>query len=504
MPPQSPASDPDADDSIIDITGLFLKLKAVFEKEVPTTRPATPDGPPANSLHYLHDYEPPSLSKFYRDKLALTPKQISWLNRFPLPSNTFLDIEAGREATVRLYLGVLPLLEQQLKLEGSTLAQTVKTLDSRAKSLRYYASTTWYYTPPKTGADTYLAIFRLCESAVRERLGYKRKVGGLFGGALAELEPVFRELLGRRVQALLPPLLALVPAPDHATELLLNEQNPSRWKAELEQLISRLAADAPALLAALAALADRNARNPTLGGLYQEVAKQLAASHREAALGYHLRYLHASQARFGEAKPLAKALHKQLFPLPGQAERFQVLVNELALYKDLPAALAKLPTVYVPPRKKIELDRTAIHAARDQHAGTVELLNEYLRDEPMPATLPAPAKPKTAKEPKAAKAPKAPRSPKPAQAAEPAAPAAGQFAVRLSPTQQALLTLFASHHLALPQAEVEAFAKQHGTLRNQLIDSLNEACYELLDDVLIEESGDGYAIYEAYYQKISR
>lgn len=488
-----------ADDSIIDVTGLFLRLEEAMKKEIADIRAATPASPPPPSFstYTYHDYEPPSLGKFYKEKLALTARQISWLNRFPLPSNTFLDMEAGREATVRLYLAVLPLLEQQLKAEGSTLAQTVKTLDSRAKSLRYYASTTWYYTPPKAGADTYLAIFRLCENAVRGQLGHKRKVGGLFGGSLAELEPTFRELLGRRVQELLPPLLALVPAPDHDTELLLNEQNTSRWKPELEQLMSRLAADTPALLTALAELVARNERNPAIGALYQEAAKRLAATHREAALGYQLRYLHVTQARFAEAKPLAKALHKQLFPRPEQAARFQVLVNELAFYKNLPDALARLPTVYVTPRKKIELDKTAIHAARHQHAGTVELLSEYLRDEPAPTPPPA------AQAAKTPKVPKAPRGAKAAKAPEPAAPAAGQFAGRLSATQQALLALFTSHQLALPQAEVEAFARQHGTLRNQLIDSLNEACYDLLDDVLIEESDDDYAIYEGHYQKIS-
>jgi hypothetical protein len=72
----------------------------------------------------------------------------------------------------------------------------------------------------------------------------------------------------------------------------------------------------------------------------------------------------------------------------------------------------------------------------------------------------------------------------------------------LSATQQALLALFASQALVLPQAQVEAFARQHGALRNQLIDSLNEQCYEHLDDVLIEEDGDTYAIYEPYYQQL--
>ena len=485
-----------ADDSIIDVTNQFGKLPNVTRRDTAEGQAVTIALPGGGSYTYLENYEPPSLAKFYREKLNLTPRQVSWLNRFPLPSNTFLDIEAGREATVRLYLGVLPLLEQQLRAEGSTLAQTVKTLDSRAKSLRYYASTAWYYTPPKTGADTYLAVFRLCENAVRERLGYKRKVGGLFGGALAELEPTFRELLGGRVQALLPPLLALLPPPSSETELLLNEQNPSRWKTELAQLTTQLAADPPALAAALTALAARNARNPALGALYQEATRQLAARHREAALAFHLRYLHAQQARFGEARPLPRALQKQLFPQPEQAARFQVLVNELALYKKLDDTLAKVPTVYVQPRKKIALDMGEVAAARRQHTGTVELLNEYLRDEPAPA-----AAPKATKAPRAAKAPKAPKAAKPTKLT-PAKPAAGQFAVPLTPTQQALLALFAGRALTLPQAEVEAFARQHGSLRNQLLDGLNEACYTLLDDVLVEESGDDYTIYAAYYQRL--
>ena len=494
------------DDSIIDVTGFFLRLKEAMRKEIADIQTLSLAPPRTSTIHHFNDYEPPSLGKLYQNKLALTPKQISWLNRFPLPTNTFLDIEAGREATVRLYLAVLPLLEQQLKAKSSSLAQTVKTLDSRAKSLRYYASSAWYYTPPKTGADTYQAIFRLCENTARLRLGHKRKVGGLFTGSLAELEPAFQEVLGRRVQALLPGLLALLPAPDHATELLLNKQNTSRWKAELEQLLHKLAAKTPALLKALAKLAGRNEQNPSLDQLLWEITKRLAATHREAALAYHLRYLHTVKARFGVGKPLPKGLHKQLFPQPEQAERFQVIVNELALYKKLNDALAKVPTVYVTPRRKIELDTTAIHTARHQHAGTVELLNEYLQDEAVASAKPAEpgkatAPAKTAKTAKTRKL--TPKQPKTSAAPVPAA--AGNLAesLGLSGPQQALLQFFAAHQFTLALAQMEALAKAHGVLRNQLIDGLNDACNALLDDVLIEETGEGYTIYEPYFRKIT-
>lgn len=38
--------------------------------------------------------------------------------------------------------------------------------------------------------------------------------------------------------------------------------------------------------------------------------------------------------------------------------------------------------------------------------------------------------------------------------------------------------------------------------KNQLIESINEICYNNLDDVLIEEEEDNYIINENYYQRI--
>jgi len=46
-------------------------------------------------------------------------------------------------------------------------------------------------------------------------------------------------------------------------------------------------------------------------------------------------------------------------------------------------------------------------------------------------------------------------------------------------------------------------ANQKEFSKNQLVDSINESCYEVLDDVLIEEDGDTYTLNQNYYQKIS-
>jgi hypothetical protein len=65
------------------------------------------------------------------------------------------------------------------------------------------------------------------------------------------------------------------------------------------------------------------------------------------------------------------------------------------------------------------------------------------------------------------------------------------------------LELFSKSNFSVPQSELEAFAKSNGVFKNQLIESINEACYGLLDDVLIEEEDDYYTINTNYFQIIS-
>ena len=268
----------------------------------------------------------------------------------------------------------------------------------------------------------------------------------------------------------------------------------------------------PAFIKAVEQLLKANARNPTRENICFEAAKLLAHPDREAALRMYLRYLHDG-ANWVHIKPktLPKGLDKALFLQTEHAQRFTMIVNLLRLNDDRKTALEKVSTVYAVERKKIELDMGAVQAARQQHAGTVELLNAYLQDEPAPAT-PSATTPATPKKKVKAPAPQAsaivsvpPKNAAAKASTGTAAPAGPAFApgLILNAVQQDLLQLFAARKLALSQAEVEGFAKRRAALRNQLIDGLNEACYELLDDVLIEETADGYAIYAPYYQKIT-
>ena len=66
-----------------------------------------------------------------------------------------------------------------------------------------------------------------------------------------------------------------------------------------------------------------------------------------------------------------------------------------------------------------------------------------------------------------------------------------------------LIKRIAANSFTIEQTEVDDYAQRNDMFKNQLIDSINEACEEYLDgDVLIEEDGDNYVIEETYYEEI--
>lgn len=70
------------------------------------------------------------------------------------------------------------------------------------------------------------------------------------------------------------------------------------------------------------------------------------------------------------------------------------------------------------------------------------------------------------------------------------------------PIHTSTLEFFSKNNYSILQSEFEIFAKSKGAFKNQLIENINEICFENLDDVLIEEDEEYYTINEDYYQKL--
>ena len=73
---------------------------------------------------------------------------------------------------------------------------------------------------------------------------------------------------------------------------------------------------------------------------------------------------------------------------------------------------------------------------------------------------------------------------------------------KLTETQISLLELFKNSNLKVMQIDIDVFAKSQNILKNYLIENINDVCFEILDDILIEENDEYYIINEVYFKMI--
>ena len=154
--------------------------------------------------------------------------------------------------------------------------------------------------------------------------------------------------------------------------------------------------------------------------------------------------------------------------------------------------MQKVSKIYTVKRKKIQLDTASIKEVQEQHSGTVVLLNEYLKDEYEDESNAIKTHEINNEEVQIEITQKINETQN--------SIFANGFA--FTPIHTAALEIFAKSNFSVAQNEFETFAKSKGVFKNQLIESINEVCFEYLDDVLIEEEDEYYTINPNYYQRL--
>ena len=74
--------------------------------------------------------------------------------------------------------------------------------------------------------------------------------------------------------------------------------------------------------------------------------------------------------------------------------------------------------------------------------------------------------------------------------------------ITLTAIQSDALILLEKNGFSISIQDFDAFAKSNGAFKNSLIESINETCFEFIDDVLIEEEEENFNLNETYYQKL--
>lgn len=446
--------------------------------------------------HRLAYYDYWKLGSKYKKKLSLIDDQVKKLNRLSYSSNNFSDIEFCCIEIIKLYLSAVAELENLRDAEQTGLEDHIKILADvvARKHFRYRTGSQNYkYCLETTPDEIHTVIFKHCENAVREFYGHKRKINVAGFYTHTEVQAEFETRIVEKLNAILSRLILKVSPPDEETEAQLNSQNTTRWKIKFAELTSDYKDDGRKFVESILTLGKLNAKNPSVENIFYEASKFISKTNRISSLILYMHYLrHDLDSAAFDNKQLTKTIQKSLFKTNEQLHDFQKIVSEFLSDKDLEKAVQKIPAIYAPKRKKIQLNSSVIKEVQDQHSGTVELLNEYLQDEYEGETNTVKAQEISADE----------VSIEITQKTEPAPASIFTSDITFTPLHLETLELFYKNGLTVSHSDLEIFAKSKGAFKSRLIDSLNEICYEILDDVLIDEDDEYCVISENYYQKL--
>ena len=447
--------------------------------------------------NYNTDYDYWRLGSKYKTKLKLNDEEIKLLNKLWYPGNNFCSVEYCFVEILKLYITVIEELKASYIAEGTTIdAQFLAVADVIARKHFKYknGSQNYKYCIETTTNEFYSHIFKHCENAVREYYGHKRKINTDTYYTTAEAKTEFETKIISKVSGLLPVLISKVSLPDEATDIELYSQNTNRWKIKFEELTTNYNDKPKEFIDSIVTLGKLNKKNPSIENIFFEASKFIAKYDKESALSLYVHYLyHDLKSTTFDNKQLTKTIQKNLFKTNEQLHDFEKIVSELIKDKDLEKALKNVSKVYEVKRKKIQLDTASIKEVQQQHSGTVELLNEYLKDDFEDENNSIKSQEINNEEIKI----------EITQKSEDTVQSAFVSELSFSQIHISALELFSKSNFSVSQSELEAFAKSKGIFKNQLIESINEACYDLLDDVLIEEEDDYYTINTNYFQRIS-
>ncbi|MEM6813658.1 MAG: tellurite resistance TerB C-terminal domain-containing protein [Bacteroidota bacterium] len=438
------------------------------------------------------------LGNQYKKKLRLNKQEISWLNKFYNPSNRFNSIEGCQLSIIKNYLTVLNSVNSEMKLTDSTIDKVIDDLFQEVIKIEKLTFSSSYYEGELKWAYArfqdcvFLNFYKKVENSVREKYGHSRKLKLEGYYPYHKSGELINEKLGFRVDELITEKYSQISPPDSETKVELNAQNVNRWKGEFEKIKTNIRLKKiEGFKASLTELIKVNKKNPKVESIFFEAAKFMANHDNVLSLIYYLKYIRYNLASDYKRRELPSNIKKSAFKSEGQQQKYDQIISELEETKDIKAAINQLIDLFTPKKKRIVLDKSGIEETERKHLGTVSLLNEYLNDDE--------AESEDVEETESIDTNVASNGETSFQLGE------SQFiaGLNLSTIQIDLIRRIATNSFTIGQPEVDDFAQRHGMFKNQLIDSINEACEEYLDgDVLIEEDDDNYVIEETYYEEI--
>lgn len=443
-------------------------------------RPAMKDETEARLIDEFPDFYW-TLSQRYGKSLNLNRKQKRILDQIRINDSSFNTIEFFRLTILRLFLETVEKLDAFYALNNSSLAlEMYSQAELIARKFHRYRQHSRNYNNfmQSSSTEQFSALFKICENGVRRHYGHKRRVQIPAYCSHPAIVDSFSQNMYDRFEALVDDQLSALPQLNDSLETELNAQNTTRWKEKFGTLVTHIH-NGKTFMSDIHELVRLNRLNPSKDQIYFEASKAIAKTDKTAALTLYIYYLNVElKSELFDYKSLSKSLKKNLFHNDDQLAEFEAIVSSFIEKRDLQEALKKTELFYLPQRRRIHINRNHVRQIQQHHADTVSLLNKYLQDEEVPEveiTVPEPVAP-------------------PSHLAT--------YTVSLNEIQEHVLHLFEKNNFRLLPNDLSDFVREKGYFLNQVIDSINDVVYDLIDDLLIDEEEDGYIINTDYYHQI--
>ena len=443
------------------------------------------------------DYDYWKLGNKYKDKLKLSGNEVTLLNSLIDTDNKFNSIEFCAVELIRLLLDCVNKLEEYSKENNSKFENVVAEIAHIEIISKYkYKQGSYNYKSifDNFSSTVYQCIYKTCENTLRDyfKVGRKTELNWYLHSENAII--LFKEKVLNIIQPFVDLSISEKKEIDLESEIKINNYSRSRYKNELKLLSESFDTEKISTYNnAIENLELRNQGNPFIENIYYEASKFVSKYDKSLSLTYYIKYLyHDLKSATFDNKQLTKTIQKSLFKTNEQLHNFEIIVSELIKDKDLDKALKNISKVYEVKRRKIQLDTASIKDVQQQHSGTVELLNEYLKDDFEDENNTIKSQEISNEEIKI----------EITQKSEEVHQSAFVSELTFSEIHTTALELFVKSNFSVSQSELEAFAKSKGVFKNQLIESINEICYDFFDDVLIEEEDEYYTINTNYFQRI--
>ncbi len=428
------------------------------------------------------------LGNKFKEKLNLSDSEVKLLNKNVEAFNVFLQIEFCYIAVVKFYLIVVEQINENFKKNGSSLEEELKII----ADIDYHKGQEHFGSYEKSVESTvdylYTYIMFFCEAEVREFYGYNRKLQKYFV-FYSKTEEAVIERIEPAINMAVSTQRSKIMELDEATTIILNLKCPARWKIAFSEIAASVNTNTinDYYLKVMKLVELNKSDKKVIQNICFEAFKKAAKFNSEVAIKIYFLYLDSTDKL--SFKQIPKAIQKSLFTNQNQLNEFEKIKNVLLLNHNLESAINSIPDIYIVQRKKINLDKSIIGEIHKQYSNTVELLNEYLKDEEGSENeVNNPIK-------------------------EVADEIANDVQVKtqiivksndsdLSSVQYKLIELFANNGFIISVDVLDKFAINNSVFRSSLIDGINERYYDLLDDILIEQSDEAFSINQNYYNRI--